>query len=75
MNNSSFARLNRIKNSAIRKTNCYMNANNPQFVNELVTLNVVPTQYGFLKKIKLKNSMNDIITNDMKCNPIFKTNY
>jgi len=52
-----------------------MNANNPQFVNELVTLNVVPTQYGFLKKIKLKNSMNDIITNDMKCNPIFKTNY
>jgi hypothetical protein len=75
MNNSSFARLNRIKNSAIRKTNCYIKTNNPQFVNEISTLNFDPNQYGFLKKIKLKNNMNDIIANDMRCNRIFKTDY
>ena len=75
MNNSSFARLNRIKNSAMRKTNCYINANNPKFVNEISTLNFDTNQYGFLKKIKLKSNMNDIITNNMKCNRIFKTDY
>lgn len=81
MNNSSFARLNRIKNGAIKKNDCYTNVNNPQFVNEISTFNIDPNQYAFLKKKNLKNNMNDIIINngiysgDMKCNKIFKTNY